>query len=551
MPASRPVSTASVAGTADTGTATTPSDAGTTATLDSAGAWPFPATGAAATPRTRATVADPPGAGGFAFDNTYARELDGCYVRWEAARVPRPTMLRFNRALAEELGLDADALDSPEGAAIFAGNSAPAGAEPLAQAYAGHQFGGFSPQLGDGRALLLGELVDRQGRRRDIHLKGSGRTPFSRGGDGKAAVGPVLREYLIGEAMHALGIPTTRALAAVATGEPVRRETMLPGAVLARVAASHLRVGTFQYFAVRGERERLLRLVAYALARHYPERAGDANPALALLDAVCGAQAALVARWMHVGFIHGVMNTDNMTISGETIDYGPCAFMDRHDPDTVFSSIDTHGRYAYGNQPGIAQWNLARLAEALLAVIDDDGDRAVALATDVVNAFGARYRRAWLDGMRAKLGLAASAEDGDFDLANGFLAAITDQKADHTLAFRRLSRAALGDDAALRALLDDDARYAMWAGRWRERLARDPAPPAARAAAMDRMNPIYVPRNHRVEEALTAAVEHGDLGLFDSLLAVLERPFDERPGLAAYAAPAADGNPGFRTFCGT
>ena len=551
MPASRPASTACVAGTADAGTAAAGSDAGTSPTIESAGAWPFPTVGTTGTARTRPAAAVIPAHAGFVFDNTYARELEGCYVRWEAAHAPQPAMLRLNRALAGELGLDADALDSPAGAAIFAGNALPAGAEPLAQAYAGHQFGGFSPQLGDGRALLLGELVDRHGRRRDIHLKGSGRTPFSRGGDGKAAVGPVLREYLIGEAMHALGIPTTRALAAVATGEPVRRETMLPGAVLARVASSHLRVGTFQYFAVRGESERIRRLVAYALARHYPERADDAKPALALLDAVCAAQAALVARWMQVGFIHGVMNTDNMTISGETIDYGPCAFMDRHDADTVFSSIDTHGRYAYGNQPGIAQWNLARLAEALLGAIDDDGKRAVALATEVVNAFGARYRRAWLDGMRAKLGLAASAEDGDFDLANGFLAAIADQNADHTLAFRRLSLAALGDDAPLRALLDDDARYAIWAGRWRERLMRDPMQPAARAATMDRANPIYVPRNHRVEEALEAAVERGVLGPFETLLAVLERPFDERPGLEAYATPAANGNPGFRTFCGT
>src|SRR5688572_29091116 len=292
------------------------------------------------------------------FDNTYARDLEGFYVLWNAAQVARPRLVKLNRELAEELGLDPDALDSPEGAEIFAGNVTPEGAAPLAQAYAGHQFGGFVPQLGDGRALLLGEVVDRNGRRRDIQLKGSGRTPFSRAGDGRAALGPVLREYLIGEAMHALGIPTTRALAAVVTGEPVYRERALPGAVLTRVAASHVRVGTFQFFAVRGEQAKVRQLADYVNDRHYPELKGQANPYLGLLDRVCDKQAALVAGWMHVGFIHGVMNTDNMTISGETIDYGPCAFMDHYDPATVFSSIDTQGRYAYANQPRIAQWNL-------------------------------------------------------------------------------------------------------------------------------------------------------------------------------------------------
>jgi uncharacterized protein YdiU (UPF0061 family) len=326
---------------------------------------------------------------GFQFDNTYARDLEGFYVPWKGAEVPAPRMIRFNRPLAEELGLDADALDTDAGAAIFAGHQAPEGAEPLAMAYAGHQFGGFSPQLGDGRALLLGEVIDRQGRRRDIHLKGSGRTPFSRGGDGKAVLGPVLREYIIGEAMHALGVPTTRALAAVATGEEImRQDGPAPGAVLARVASSHLRVGTFQFFAARGETERLRQLADYAIARHYPDLAGQPDRYLGLLKAVRDRQAALIAQWMNFGFVHGVMNTDNMTISGETIDYGPCAFIDGYDPAMVFSSIDQHGRYAYGNQPKIAQWNLARLAETLLDLINpDDSDDAVKRASDVVNGF--------------------------------------------------------------------------------------------------------------------------------------------------------------------
>ena len=373
-------------------------------------------------------------AAGFVFDNTYARELEGFYVTWKAAQVEQPTLVKFNRGLAQELGLDADALDSEEGGRIFAGNETPEGAAPLAQAYAGHQFGGFVPQLGDGRALLLGEVIDRNGRRRDIQLKGSGPTPFSRAGDGRAALGPVLREYLIGEAMHALGIPTTRALAAVLTGEPVFRETTLPGAVLTRVAASHIRVGTFEFFAARGEQAKVRRLADYVIDRHYPELKGDANPYLGLLERVRDKQAALIARWMHVGFIHGVMNTDNMAISGETIDYGPCAFMDHYDPATVFSSIDTQGRYAYANQPRIAHWNLARFGETLLSLIDADRNRAIARATEVVNAFPEQYERHWLKGMRAKLGL-VNEEEADLNLATGFLTAMEGKKVDYTLGF--------------------------------------------------------------------------------------------------------------------
>ena len=358
----------------------------------------------------------------FEFDNPYARHLEGCYVAWPPAAAPQPQLLRFNRELAAELKLDVQGLDSAFGAAVFSGSAVPEGATPIAQAYAGHQFGGFSPQLGDGRAVLLGEVLDREGVRRDIALKGSGRTPFSRGGDGKAAVGPMLREYVIGEAMHALGIPTTRALAVTRTGEVVRREQPLPGAVLVRVASSHLRVGTFQYFAVRGELDKLRALADYTIARHYPELAGRDDRYLGLLRAVTARQAELIAQWMLVGFIHGVMNTDNMALSGETIDFGPCAFMEATSARTVFSSIDRQGRYAYGNQPGIAQWNLARFAETLLPLIDSDSqERAVALATDVLEGFIERYDASWTRRARVKLGLRGE-EDGDRDLAAAWLA---------------------------------------------------------------------------------------------------------------------------------
>src|ERR1044071_6394309 len=408
----------------------------------------------------------------FAFDNTYARELEGFYVSCNAAQVAEPRLVKFNRELAEELGLDAAALDSPEGARIFSGNMTPDGAAPLAQVYAGHQFGGFVPQLGDGRALLLGELIDRHGHRRDIQLKGSGRTPFSRNGDGRAALGPVLREYLMGEAMHALGIPTTRALAAVVTGEPIYRESMLPGAVLTRVAASHIRVGTFQFFAARREQDKVRRLADYVIDRHYPEIKGRQDPYLELIERVSERQALLVARWMHVGFIHGVMNTDNMAISGETIDYGPCAFMDHYYPATVFSSIDSHGRYAYGNQPRIAQWNLARFAETLLPLIDADRTHAIARATEVVNSFSEKYQQHWLTGMRAKLGL-LSDEEADLNLSAGFLTAMQGNKVDYTLAFRSLARAVIGREEEIRALFADPSAYDVWSEQWRARLARD------------------------------------------------------------------------------
>jgi len=497
----------------------------------------------------------------FGFDNTYARDLPGFYVAWKPAAVPAPRLLFLNDPLADELGLDAAALRAGDAAALFAGNVLPDGAEPIAQAYAGHQFGGFSPQLGDGRALLVGELVDRAGRRRDIAFKGSGRTPFSRGGDGKAAVGPMLREVLIGEAMHALGIPTTRALAVAATGEPVYREMPLPGAVLTRVAASHLRVGTFQYFAARGELDRLRLLAEYTIARHDPQLAGTPDRFMGLLRSVAQRQATLIAAWMNVGFIHGVMNTDNMALSGETIDYGPCAFMEAYDPAAVFSSIDHGGRYAYGNQPAIARWNLARFAETLLPLVaapDDEAavERAVAQATEVIDAFPGWFEAALRHGQRRKLGLAGTAEDSDAALADDWLGLLHAQRVDFTLAWRRLADAAQGHDAPLRALFAEPAALDAWRVRWQARCERDGAAAAtdaaSRAAAMRRANPWVIPRNHRVEEALAAASNDDELGPFERLLAALRRPFDEAPENAPYAEPApVELTAGYQTFCGT
>lgn len=486
----------------------------------------------------------------FGFDNTYAKELEGFYTPWEAAEVPAPKLLAFNETLALELGLDPVALETTAGAAIFAGNVVPAGATPLAQAYAGHQFGGFSPQLGDGRALLLGELIDAHGRRHDLQLKGSGRTPFSRGGDGKAAVGPVLREYLMGEAMHALGIPTTRALAAVATGEAVMREVPLPGAILTRVAASHIRVGTFQFFAVRKDTEKVRQLADYVIARHYPELAEADNRYLALFETVADAQARLVAKWMHVGFIHGVMNTDNMTISGETIDYGPCAFMDRYDRATVFSSIDTQGRYAYANQPIIAQWNLTRFAETLLPIIDDDTERATELLTEVIGRFPDQYLQHWLAGMREKIGLTTE-EEGDVLLVNDLFAAMEGNSADYTLVMRRLSEAVRGNADAVKSQFADPTAFELWAVQWHSRMSREDVDAADRAAQMDRVNPIVIPRNHKVEEALTAAVESADLSPFNRLLELVKDPYSETVDSRLYTEPAPLDGPAHQTFCGT
>ncbi|MBW0103811.1 YdiU family protein [Pseudonocardia sp. KRD291] len=489
----------------------------------------------------------------FTFDNTYVRELEGLYQPWTAAPAPAPRLVALNEELAAELGLDAGALRSPEGVDVLVGNTVPGGAQPVAQVYSGHQFGNYSPRLGDGRALLLGELHDRSGNRRDLHLKGSGRTPFARGGDGKAPLGPMLREYVIGEAMHALGIPTTRALAVVATGEDVARDRLLPGAVLSRVASSHLRVGTFQYTAALGDPAQddtalLRRLADHAIARHHPDAAAAANPYLTLFERVLDTQASLVARWMLVGFVHGVMNTDNMTISGETIDYGPCAFLDVYDPATVFSSIDEAGRYAFGNQPRVAQWNLARLAEALLPLIDTDQDAAVAAATEVLTSFQERYDRYWRDGMRAKLGLTGAPGRTD-PLIDDLPALLAAQRVDFTAFHRSLSSAVRGDDAPMRSLLTDPSALDEWTSRWKAALATA-GEPGAVADAMDRVNPVYIPRNQHVEEALTAATA-GDTAPFERLLDVLAHPFDERPGLEAYAAPAPPEFGSYTTFCGT
>jgi uncharacterized protein YdiU (UPF0061 family) len=485
----------------------------------------------------------------FAFDNSYVRDLEGLYVPWQAAPVREPRLLALNEQLAAELGVDPDGLRTPDGVAALVGHPAPEGASPVAQAYAGHQFGGYSPRLGDGRALLLGEVLDMHGRRRDLHLKGSGRTPFARGGDGLAAVGPMLREYVVGEAMHALGVPTTRALAVVATGDQVARETMLPGAVLVRVAASHIRVGTFQYAAALPDRALLRRLADHSIARHHPHAADTDNPYLALLDAVVEVQASLLSRWMLVGFIHGVMNTDNMTISGETIDYGPCAFMDAFDPGTVFSSIDHAGRYAYGNQPQIALWNLARLAEALLPLLGSETDAAIAAATDVLQTFPKRYQGNWDRGMRAKLGLPDGGEQVSA-LIGDLLELMHVQRVDYTSTFRALSSVLRGDTLRARSLFADPSPFDAWTDRWRALLSDSVSGLRAIAEAMDRVNPIYVPRNHRVEEALAAATS-GDVEPFERLLEVLAEPFVERPGLESYAAPAPPSEEAYRTFCGT
>ena len=486
------------------------------------------------------SVAPPPT---VVLGNSFARELADMALPWQAEEAPAPQLLVLNEPLATGLGLDPEWLRSPEGLGLLVGSSVPAGATPVAQAYAGHQFGGFVPRLGDGRALLLGELVDTEGRLRDLHLKGSGRTPFARGGDGLAAVGPMLREYVISEGMHALGIPTTRSLAVVATGRRVRRETLLPGAVLARVASSHLRVGSFQYARATGDADLLRRLADHAIARHHPDAAAAEQPYLALFDAVVAAQASLVARWMQVGFVHGVMNTDNMTISGETIDYGPCAFMDAYDPATVYSSIDSGGRYAYGNQPVVAQWDLARLAESLLPLLHEEQEPAIALAVESLERFPERYGDAWSAGMRAKLGLPEGLDDAvAAPLVDELLGLLQADHVDLTSLFRALAGAARGDVDPARNLFLDLAGFDGWAERWRA-LGPD-------ADGMDRVNPVYVPRNHLFEEALTAATD-GDLDPLHRLLDAVRRPYDERPGLERYAAPAPQDFGAYRTFCGT
>jgi serine/tyrosine/threonine adenylyltransferase len=488
----------------------------------------------------------------FPFQNTYAALPDGFFARVAPTPVAAPRLIKLNRPLAVRLGLDPDLLESPEGAEILAGKRLPDGAQPIAMAYAGHQFGHFVPQLGDGRAILLGEVIDIDGIRRDIQLKGSGPTPFSRRGDGRAALGPVLREYIVSEAMAALGIPTTRSLAATITGESVMRETVLPGAVLTRVASSHIRVGTFQYFAARGDTEGVRRLADHAIARHYPQAAQAERPYHALLEGVIARQAELVARWLQVGFIHGVMNTDNTSISGETIDYGPCAFMDHYDPAAVFSSIDEQGRYAYANQPRIALWNLTRLAECLLPQFSDDKDRAIEEAQSVLAEFPGKFTAAYQFGLRQKIGL-FTAHDGDEALVQDLLDAMAKNNADFTLTFRRLSAAA--EDAArdqdVRAHFADPVAYDEWAARWRQRAGEEPQTPTVRAGVMRSVNPAFIPRNHRIEAVIQAAVARDDYAPFEELIAVLAKPYEEQAAFADYANPPEPHQRVLQTFCGT
>jgi uncharacterized protein YdiU (UPF0061 family) len=475
----------------------------------------------------------------FAFDNSYARLPERFHARLHPTPVADPKLIRINEPLARELGIDPARLASAEGVAVLAGNRVPQGAEPLAMAYAGHQFGNWVPQLGDGRAVLLGEVKGF-----DIQLKGSGPTPFSRNGDGRAALGPVLREFIVGEAMAALGVPTTRTLAAVTTGERVlRQDGPLPGAVLTRVSKSHVRVGTFEYFGNRGDVEAVKTLADYVIARLYP----DVDSYRALLETVIERTAQLVARWQLLGFIHGVMNTDNVSIAGETIDYGPCAFMDRYDPATVFSSIDRGGRYAYGNQPRIAHWNLVRFAQALLPLLGENEQAALASAQEAINAYPGRFEAAYFAGLCLKVGFAQKRE-GDLELIGELFRHMADGRADFTLTFRHLSD---GHDEKLRALFDNAAALDVWLGKWRARLAEETVSPQERAAAMRRVNPLFIPRNHRVEAVIVAAQARGDYAPFDELRAVLAKPFDDQPAFARYADPPQAGEEVTETFCGT
>ncbi len=495
----------------------------------------------------------------FKFDNTYANELNGFYTAHQSAGAPAPKLIKVNNKLATQLGIDLNSLREEEQTAIFSGNHIPEGSKPLAQVYAGHQFGGFSQQLGDGRALLLGEVVDKNGLRFDIQLKGSGRTPYSRGGDGKSALGPVLREYIISEAMYALGIPSTRALAAVSTGETVMRSEPLPGGVFTRVAASHIRIGTFQYFAARQEIEHIKKLADYAINRHYSkirettkdDLSDSGSMYLSFLAEICDAQASLVAQWMCIGFIHGVMNTDNMTISGETIDYGPCSFMDHYAADTVYSSIDQQGRYAYHNQPSIAQWNLARLAEALLPLFGENTDQSIEKATEILDAFPQHYTQYWLAGMRKKLGLQTKQED-DLSLINDLMASLNNQQVDYTQLFRHLAKILQGEESLANELFNDATTFNLWVKRWQERLRQDELSLSESIKLMNHTNPIYIPRNHKVEEALEAAVTYDDYSKFEILIDTLSQPYHLQDGKEEYSQPAPkEFQATFKTFCGT
>lgn len=486
---------------------------------------------------------------GLNFDNSYANELDGFYVACLGDLAPAPKLVKLNEPLAKQLGLTN--FDSNQLALALSGGSAPLDTSPIAQVYAGHQFGGFNPQLGDGRALLLGEVLDKQGQRFDLQLKGSGPTRFSRGGDGKATIGAVLREYIVSEAMSALNIPTTRALAAVTTGETIlRNNQQLPGAVLTRVAASHLRVGTFQYFATQGEQDKVKRLADHAIARHYPEVLQSEQPYLAFLCAVRDRQAKLVVNWLLVGFVHGVMNTDNMTISGETIDYGPCAFIDEYDANAVFSSIDREGRYKYSNQPAIAQWNLARLAETLLPLINTDEELAIAEATQAISDFWTPFKHHWLSGMRAKLGLITE-QEGDFELGEQLLESMSGEKVDFTLLFRQLATDLESGGNDSERLFSDSTRFNQWRQAWLSRLGLEPQSPQDSVKLMIGVNPLYIARNHLVEQAIEAAEQRGDYQPFEQLIRVLANPYTAQSDAEDYAKPAPASFGPFVSYCGT
>lgn len=484
------------------------------------------------------------------FDNTYAKLPSAFYESVLPTPVANPQRIALNRPLAAFLGLDTTYLESQEGLAFLAGNGIPAGAKPLAMAYAGHQFGGFSPQLGDGRAILIGEVIDQDGIRRDLQWKGSGPTPFSRRGDGRSALGPVLREYLVSEAMAALGIPTTRALSAVSSGQPVYREEIEPGGVFVRVAASHLRIGTFQFFAARQDHDSLRTLLDYAIQRHYPTCVEAENPALAFLGQVCQAQARLVARWMQIGFIHGVMNTDNTSISGETIDYGPCAFMDYYNPNQKYSYIDQGGRYAYNQQPNIALWNLTRLAEALLPVIAEDPAVAAAAAEAVLNQFPEAFQESLVVAFTRKIGLTPD-DSENWPFVQKLLGMMEENRADYTLTFRHLSSAVLPEgEAALLALFPESSGLTNWLSDWRDKLHRSGSSPAQIATGMNLHNPAFIPRNHRIEEVIIAA-RSGDFAPFHRLHSILQYPYDEQAAFSDYAEPPAENEIVRATFCGT
>jgi len=486
-------------------------------------------------------------------ENSYLRLPTDFYARVAPTPVAEPSLIRLNRALATELGLDPEELASPAGLDVLAGNRIPTGAEPIALTYAGHQFGNWVPSLGDGRAVLLGECVDENGQRRDIQLKGAGLTPYSRMGDGRAALGPVLREYLVSEGMAGLGVATSRALAMLNTGQSVYRERVEPGGILARVAASHVRVGTFEYFHRRGNRDAVRALADYAIERHYPALAQAERPYRALLEAVAGRTAELIADWLLVGFIHGVMNTDNVAIAGETLDYGPCAFMDTYHPHTVYSSIDMQGRYAYSQQPKIGHWNLAQFAECLLPLLDDDEDRAIEQAREALDTYPQRFEARYHAGLRRKIGLTEE-HDGDIDLAFDLLKRMAEQRADFTLTFRRLADVRRADTAAdepVRALFADPAAFDEWATRWRERLAVEASDDTARRRAMRSVNPAYIPRNHRVQQAIDAFYGAQDDQPIEDLLTVMASPFEDHPERAHLAEPPAPEEVVQRTFCGT